>query len=93
MDKQISHNVSETCKKLGIPYKSCNPNYVEFTNDAQELVQIDEDLKTIVDKLNMLEERHKIDGLAEPLEKAIIELGKIDHEILRLSRRIKENDK
>jgi len=93
MDKQISHNVSETCKKLGITYKSCNPNYTEFTTDAQELVQIYVDLQTIEDKLNRIEERHAIDGLATILTKAIIDLGRIDHEIIRLARQLKENVK
>jgi hypothetical protein len=89
MDKNISHIIDECCKKEGIKYSSINPNYIEFTTDVQELIQIDIDLKTIIDKLRIIEERHEVDGLAAPLEKAIQEIGCIDHLITKVARKIK----
>jgi hypothetical protein len=92
MDKNISNNIVETCKKLGIVYKSCNPNYTEFETDAQELVQIYKDLQTIEDKLARIEEKHKVDGLADIITRFIVELGTIDHEIIRLAEKIKNGN-
>ena len=91
MDKQISHNIIESCKKLGIEYTSCNPNYIDFTNDVQEVVQIYKDLQTIEDKLARIEERHKVNGLSEIITRLIVELAKVDHEIIKLANQIKND--
>jgi molybdenum-dependent DNA-binding transcriptional regulator ModE len=93
MDKNISHNISETCKKLGIDYKSCNPNYVEFTNDAQQLVQLYKDIQQIVYKLDEISLRHNIPALKEMIKFDIDQLNAIDHDLIRLSSKLIDEEK
>lgn len=90
MDKNISHQITESCKKLGINYKSCNPNYVEFNNDAQLLVQLYKDLFEIADKLDEISLRHDIPGLKEMIRLEIEKINDIDHDLIRLAQKIKE---
>lgn len=93
MDKQISHNISETCKKLGIDYKSCNPNYVEYYTDAQELGQIYRDLKEAAAKLKEIAEKHNIDNIGKFLDQEVEMIERIDHNIIRLAHRLNEGNK
>ena len=86
MDKNISHLVSESCKKNGIEYKSINPNYVIFTNDAQQLVQLYKDLQQIAAKLVEISEKHNI----PELKIDIFQLNSIDHDLIRLAQKLKE---
>lgn len=89
MDKQISHLIIESCKKCGIDYKSCNPNFINFTNDAQKLVQLYKDLQQIASKLEEISERH----IVPSLKLDIVELTTIDHDLIRLAMKIKEEEK
>jgi len=93
MDKNISHIIDESCKKCGIDYKSCNPNYVVFTNDAQKLVQLYKDLIDIAGQLGEIAQRHNICGLNLELEKAIVQINSIDHDLIRLATQIREEEK
>ena len=93
MDKQISHLITESCKKYGIDYKSINPNYVTFSNDAQLLGQLYRDLLEIVDKLQEIGERHNIEGLKKILSKDIYDLCNIDHDLIHLANVIREEKK
>lgn len=93
MDKHISHSIVEACKKHGIPYKSCNPNYVRFDSDAQLLGQLYRDLLEMSVKLQEIGERHNIPGLKEILNKDIDSLVTIDHDLIRLAHKIKEEKK
>ena len=90
MDKNISHIVTESCKKCGIEYKSVNPNYVEFTNDAQQLVQLYKDIQQIVYKLDEISLRHNIPALKEMIKFDIDQLNAIDHDLVRMSSKIIE---
>jgi hypothetical protein len=92
MDKQISHLISESCKKCGIDYKSINPNYITFTNDAQQLVQLYKDLIQIAGKLGEIAQRHNICGLGVALEKAILKINELDHDLIRLATKIREEE-
>ena len=89
MDKNISHLITESCKKQGIGYKSINPNYVTFTNDAQKLVQLYKDLTDIAGQLVEISERHDI----PELKIDIFNLNFIDHDLIRLAKRIREEEK
>ena len=93
MDKQISHLISESCKKCGIDYKSINPNYITFTNDAQQLVQLYKDLIQIAGKLGEIAQRHNICGLGVVLEKEILKINEIDHDLIRLATEIRKEEK
>ena len=89
MDKNISHIIDESCKKCGIDYKSCNPNYVVFTNDAQKLVQLYKDLIDIAGQLVEISERHDI----PELKIDIFNLNCIDHDLIRLAEKIRKEEK
>ena len=93
MDKNISHLITESCKKCGIDYKSCNPNFINFTNDAQQLVQLYKDLQQIAGKLIEISERHNIPALKEMLKFDIDQINAIDHDLIRLSAKIREEEK
>ena len=93
MDKNISYQITESCKKCGIKYKSCNPNFIYFTNDAQQLVQLYKDLQQIAGKLVEISERHSIPELKEMLKFDIDQIEAIDHDLIRLSVKIKEEEK
>lgn len=93
MDKNISNLVVESCKKCGIQYSSINPNYVTFTTDAQLLVQLYKDLKQIIDKLDDISSRHDIPELKEMIKFDIDQIEAIDHDLIRLSTKIREKEK
>ena len=90
MDKKITHIIAEVCKKEGIPFKSVNPNYIVFTNDAQQLVQLYRDLVEIAGKLQEISDRHDIPELKQVLKFDIKMLDKIDHNLVKLARKLKE---
>ncbi len=93
MDKNISNIISETCKKEGINYKSCNPNYIYFHSDAQQLVQLYRDLQQIIGKLYEISERHDIPELKEMINVDIENLCRIDHDLVKLATKMKEESK
>ena len=92
MDKIISHNIIESCKKLGIPYHSCNPNYLEFSNDAQLLGQLYKDLIEIAGKLKEISERHHINGWDKLLRKDIKLILNTEHDLVKLAKKLKEKN-
>jgi len=92
MDKIISHNIVETCKKLGIPYKSCNVNYIEYYSDAQELGQIYKDLLEITGKLQEISERHHIKGWDKLLKKDIKLILYIEHDLVKLAHKLNKEE-
>jgi len=93
MDKNISHLITESCKKCGIDYKSVNPNFINFTNDAQQLVQLYKDLQQIAGKLIEISERHNIPALKEMIKFDVDQINAIDHDLIRLANKIKEEEK
>ena len=93
MDKNISHLIVESCKKCGIEYTSCNPNFVTFTNDVQKLGQLYKDLIDIAGQLAEISQRHNDCGLNVALEKAIASISEIDHDLVRVATQIREEEK
>ena len=90
MDKVISHNIIEICKKLGIDYKSCNSNFVNFTTDAQLLGQLYKDLLKVMGKLQEIADRHNIAELKEIIKIDIEQLEAVDHDLVRLSTKLRK---
>lgn len=90
--KRISFTITEVCKKLGINYSSCNPEYLKIVNDAKRLGEIYRDLKIIAGDLEAIAERNDIDGLKNLLHDDALAIEKIDHEIIRLAQKINKND-
>jgi hypothetical protein len=94
MDKNISATIVEICKKLGIPYQSCNPNYVEFYNDAKRIGEIVMEVEGLIDELDCILIRHKVQSFTKnQIEEDLQELHRIDHDLINLAQKIKkEND-
>lgn len=92
-DKRISNHIVETCKKLGIDYTSCNPNYTQFYNDALRLRSIYRKLKVYAGELEDICERHKINGLNKLLRGDIEKLEKIEHDLIKMATKISEDKK
>lgn len=90
----ISAIIENICKKKGINYKSNNPHYTSFTDDAITLGTIYQDLKILLGKLQEIEDKHNLNPqITEALEKAINELNDADHIIVRIAKELlKEND-
>ena len=89
---RLSHIVSETCKKMGIPYCSNNPQYSQFLIDAEKLRDIYIQLKCIVADLVEIEERHKIEGLSRLLVDDIKQLDVINHDVIKIATRLKSEE-
>jgi len=89
MDKNISDAIVQTCKKYGIDYKSSNPNYIEFCNDAKRLGELYLQLKIIAGELKIIGDRHNIAGLANMLKDDIKALETVEHDIIKLAKRFK----
>lgn len=92
MDKRISLTITEICQKLGIDYHSINPNYLLMINDAKRLGEIYRELKEIAGDLTAIAERHDVGGLKDLLLDDADAIEKIDHEIIRMAQKIKENN-
>ena len=92
MDKRISLTITEVCQKLGISYESVNPNYLSMLNDAKRLGEIFRDLKIIAGDLEAIAERHQIDGLGTLLHDDALTIEKIDHEIIKMAMKMKEEN-
>lgn len=93
MDKNISATITEICKKLGIPYQSCNPNFVNFYNDAKRLGQIVMEIESLSDELDCILTRHKIGNFTkQQIEKDLQSLHEIDHDLIQLAQKIKKDN-
>lgn len=87
----ISLLISEVCHKQGIVYHSINEKAIDTFKDAKTLAQLYLDLKIIIGGLQEIAEKHSIDGLSNLLLDDIEKLESIDHDIVRMARRIKED--
>ena len=94
MDKNISQIIQDACKKEGINYTSCNPNYHIFCNDAKRLGEIYLEINSLIDELDFIFNRHKIENkIRFKLEEDLKNLYSIEHDLLKLANKIKkEND-
>lgn len=89
---KISLIFSEICQKQGIDFVSQNENYLVFEKDAFRLRDIYCQLKEIAADLYNIEERHGVDGLAKILQDTIDRLEEVDHSIMKLAYKIKNDD-
>jgi hypothetical protein len=90
--ERISLTIGEVCTKLGIDYCTVNPHYLEMINDAKRLGEIFRDLKIIAGDLEAIAERHQIDGLKDVIHQDVLDLETIDHDIIRLAKKIKDEN-
>jgi len=89
-DSLISLTITEICKKLKIPFKSQNDNYLEQTKLSRQMACIYRDLRGIIGRLEEIERKHKIAGLSKLLQDDIKILEEIDHEMLSVSKSLKK---
>jgi hypothetical protein len=87
----ISLLISEVCHKLDVNYQSPNNKALDTFKDAKDLAQLYLDLKIIIGKLQYIAEKHNIPELSNLLADDIEKLSIIDHDIVRMARRIKED--
>jgi len=93
MDKNISQIIQDVCKKEGIEYQSINPNYTDFCNDAKRLGEIYLEINSLIDELDFIFNRHKIENkIRFKLEEDLKNLYSIEHDLLRLANKIKKED-
>jgi len=87
--KRISLTISEVCQSLGISYKSDNPAYVAMLNDARRLCSIMRELRIIAGDLEAISDRQGIKELKTFLHREAISIDKIDHDLVRMARQLK----
>lgn len=95
-DKRISHIITEACKREGIAYTSINPNYTQFYSDAIKVGEIYRDLKILEGDLEEICERHNINELSKLLHDDILEIEKVEHDLVRVAHKLqkeKNNEK
>jgi len=90
--EKISLIIDSICKEQGINYCSINPHYVTLKEDIQKMSKIYLQLKEIVGIIKEIEERHELNGLREKFELLIRELDEADHDIIKLARKLRENN-
>ena len=93
MDKKISHIISDVCKQAGITYKSVNPGYIRFRNDAKLLVKLCRDLKIISNNIKDIATRHSIPGLKEMIICDVDVIKTVDHDLIKMARQIEKEQK
>jgi len=87
-DKKISHKIIEACKKAGIPYTSCNPDYQEFRADAIRLNEIYGELKILNGDLEEICERHDLNGLNKLLHDDIKKIEEVEHDLIKMAKKL-----
>jgi hypothetical protein len=90
--ERISLIIGEVCAKVGLDYCTSNPHVLEMINDAKRLGTIFRDLKIIAGDLEAIADRHEIDGLKDIIHKEALDIEKIDHDIIRLAQKIKDEE-
>ena len=91
MDKKISHIIAEACKKEGIQYKSCNPDYVYFAEDAAKLGEYCQTILILIDKIDVILSKHKITSeFRDKINKEIADLNILEHDLIKFAQAIKE---
>ena len=92
-DKRISQAIIEACKKEGIEYSSVNPNYTKFYSDAKKIGEIYRELIILARDLEEICERHNINELSKLLHDDVLEIEKIEHDLIKFAHKIqKENN-
>ncbi len=90
MDKNISIIIASICQKHGIEYQNINPERKKLCIDAIRIGEIVKEIESLIDELDEIFIRHNMgDGFKEKLEKDLTELHEIDHDLIKLAIKIK----
>ena len=73
-----------------IEYQSVNPKFNIFIKDATRLGEIYSKLKKYADELYDILERHCLENLGKVLLKDISEIDRIEHDLIKIAKKIKE---
>ncbi len=82
---RISYIVEQTCKKLGIDYKSPFLKERDVHRDAERLHELYLHLKQIAGELTEIEEAHNVNGLGKLLHDDIIMIEKSEHDLIKIA--------
>jgi hypothetical protein len=92
--ENISIVIADICHREGIKYSSVNPEVYQLYKDARRLGEIFMQLKEINSDLLEISERHKLpDSVGQMLKDDISKLEQIDHDIVKLAHKIREEEK
>lgn len=88
MDKNISRIITDICKKEGIDYSS--PYYKDILrNDTKRLGEIIFEIYSLADELECILSRHDVGNFTkERIEKDLLELDDIHHDLQNLAQKI-----
>ena len=90
-DKKISHVIMEACKQEKIDYKSINPNYVSYCEDATKLGEYCTEILALIDKIDNILEKHQIKAeFKEKISKEVSDLHTLEHDLIKLAYQLKE---
>jgi len=90
--EKISLTIDSICKELGIPYNSTNPHYVELAEDVEKMSIVYLQLKEMIGTIKEIEDRHNLKEVRKKFEIILKDLQIADHLIIKLARKLKEND-
>ena len=90
MSKDISALITQICKDQGIDYKSCNEEYLSYYNDASRLGEIYLELKVLAGEIQIISEKYNINGLVALLQDDIKSIEILEHDIIKLARKLKD---
>ncbi len=94
MNKKISHLIVETCKQQGIKYKSINPNYVSFCEDAAKLGEYCQTILALIDKIDIILNKHNIRiEFKNKIIEEINNLHNLEHDLCNLAQKIIAEEK
>jgi len=94
MTKNISLIITEIARKEGIDYSSVNPEVVQFWEDAKRIGEIVRDFEVLIDELDCLLVRHRIEnGIGKLIREDLNNLHNIEHDLLKLARKIQKEKK
>lgn len=89
MEKKISHIIMEQCKELGIPYKSINPDYRSFCEDAADLGMCCQEILVLIDKIDIILCKHQIKSeFRDKINKEMADLHTLEHDLISLAQKI-----
>lgn len=91
---KISLLIEQICQKCNIKYISKNPDKITVCSDAAKLGEIILEIETLIDKLHIILDRHKIENeIKSKIEEDLFSLHSIDHDLIKLAKKLIQEEK